>query len=112
MITYRSKNAEKHVSLLEQDTPEIHLSYHDGAHYNSVRRADDFADGPPALIALGACSAAPAAPGALLPVLSEVPGSGAVVTVADRACNAVQPPLHAFCVGMDILQSASQTKAW
>ena len=48
----------------EQDAPEIHLSYHDGAHYNSVRAADDFADGPPAPVALGARSAGPAAPGA------------------------------------------------
>jgi hypothetical protein len=45
---------------LRQDAREIHLSYHDGAHYNSVRRADDVGDGAPAPIALGT---APAAPG-------------------------------------------------
>ena len=27
--------------------PMLHLSYHDGVHYNSVRLADDFGDGPP-----------------------------------------------------------------
>jgi hypothetical protein len=25
----------------------LHLSYHDGEHYNSVRRADDYSPGPP-----------------------------------------------------------------
>lgn len=33
-------------TLDEQDAPAIHLSYHDGEHYNSVRRADDHTTGP------------------------------------------------------------------
>lgn len=37
---------------LEQDAPAIHLSYHDGEHYNSVRRADDHTSGPPLPIAI------------------------------------------------------------
>lgn len=32
--------------------PMLHLSYHDGQHYNSVRMADDFGHGPPAPIVL------------------------------------------------------------
>ncbi|KAK9914813.1 hypothetical protein WJX75_000887 [Coccomyxa subellipsoidea] len=35
-----------------QDAPAIHLSYHDGEHYNSVRRADDHTSGPPLPIAI------------------------------------------------------------
>lgn len=31
----------------------IHLSYHDGMHYNSVRKADDYGDGVPELIQVG-----------------------------------------------------------
>eukprot|EP00775_Hariotina_reticulata_P002160 gene2160-2478_t len=32
-------------------SPQLHLSYHDGQHYNSIRRADDFSTGgPPAAI--------------------------------------------------------------
>ena len=30
-----------------QDAPVLHISYHDGNHYNSVRNADDFGSGPP-----------------------------------------------------------------
>jgi hypothetical protein len=33
----------------------LHLSYHDGDHYNSVRLADDFGTGPPEPIDLTAC---------------------------------------------------------
>eukprot|EP00878_Enallax_costatus_P046915 GHUV01057234.1.p1 GENE.GHUV01057234.1~~GHUV01057234.1.p1 ORF type:complete len:165 (+),score=47.85 GHUV01057234.1:554-1048(+) len=29
---------------------ELHLSYHDGEHYNSIRRIDDYNPGPPELI--------------------------------------------------------------
>ena len=47
--------------IVGQDAPEIHLSYHDGAHYNSVRRADDFANGAPAPITLGTSKPARAA---------------------------------------------------
>ncbi|EIE22284.1 cysteine proteinase [Coccomyxa subellipsoidea C-169] len=35
-----------------QDSPAIHVSYHDGEHYNSVRRADDHTSGPPLPIAI------------------------------------------------------------
>ena len=38
--------------LVEQDSPAIHVSYHDGEHYNSVRRADDHTSGPPLPIAI------------------------------------------------------------
>ncbi|GMH44694.1 hypothetical protein BSKO_12646 [Bryopsis sp. KO-2023] len=31
----------------------IHLSYHDGLHYNSVRKSDDYGEGPPELIQVG-----------------------------------------------------------
>lgn len=31
----------------------IHLSYHDGEHYNSVREASDFGRGPPRELSLG-----------------------------------------------------------
>ncbi|KAK9843989.1 hypothetical protein WJX81_001182 [Elliptochloris bilobata] len=42
-----------------KDALDIHLSYHDGAHYNSVRRSDNFADGP--LAPFGLLRATPAA---------------------------------------------------
>lgn len=32
---------------LPAGTRKLHLSYHDGEHYNSVRRADDYNPGPP-----------------------------------------------------------------
>ena len=35
-----------------QDAPTIHLSYHDGEHYNSVRLASDTGSGPPEPITL------------------------------------------------------------
>ncbi|KAK9831129.1 hypothetical protein WJX74_004441 [Apatococcus lobatus] len=36
-----------------KDAPLIHLSYHDGEHYNSVREASDFGRGPPRELSLG-----------------------------------------------------------
>ncbi|GLC46448.1 hypothetical protein PLESTF_000847500 [Pleodorina starrii] len=36
----------------EDSAPMLHLSYHDGQHYNSVRCADDFATGPPAPVVI------------------------------------------------------------
>ena len=36
----------------ERATPMLHLSYHDDSHYNSVRAAHDFGNGPPQPIAL------------------------------------------------------------
>ncbi|GLI63326.1 hypothetical protein VaNZ11_006243 [Volvox africanus] len=36
----------------EDSAPMLHLSYHDGQHYNSVRCADDFGTGPPTLIVI------------------------------------------------------------
>lgn len=38
--------------------PLLHLSYHDGEHYNSVRMADDYGQARPAAIVMGAASAA------------------------------------------------------
>ena len=38
----------------DQDAGAIHLSYHDGEHYNSVRAASDFSPGPPQTIVLSA----------------------------------------------------------
>ncbi|GAB4817132.1 hypothetical protein N2152v2_004178 [Parachlorella kessleri] len=35
-----------------QSSPTLHLSYHDGQHYNSVRLASDFSPGPPKPIGL------------------------------------------------------------
>ncbi|PNH06783.1 OTU domain-containing protein 3 [Tetrabaena socialis] len=46
----------------EDSSPMLHLSYHDGQHYNSVRAADDFGAGPPAPVVLkgdGAVAARP-----------------------------------------------------
>ncbi|KAG2496057.1 hypothetical protein HYH03_005976 [Edaphochlamys debaryana] len=36
----------------ESTAPMLHLSYHDGQHYNSVRMKDDYSTGPPAPIVL------------------------------------------------------------
>ncbi|KIZ06508.1 OTU domain-containing protein 3 [Monoraphidium neglectum] len=41
--------------------PSIHLSYHGGEHYNSVRLLDDYTRGPPRTITLGAGGATAAA---------------------------------------------------
>ena len=38
--------------MSRQDAPTIHLSYHDGEHYNSVRMASDMGSGPPKPIAV------------------------------------------------------------
>ena len=38
--------------MLAQETPTIHISYHDGEHYNSVRMASDTGSGPPQPIVL------------------------------------------------------------
>jgi len=35
-----------------QDAPTIHISYHDGEHYNSVRLASETGSGPPKPIAV------------------------------------------------------------
>ena len=43
-----------------QDAPLLHLSHHDGMHWNSVRAADDYSSGPPAPISLTAALADPA----------------------------------------------------
>lgn len=36
----------------DQDAPAIHVAYHNGEHYNSVRMAGDTGSGPPQPIAL------------------------------------------------------------
>lgn len=41
-----------------QTSQTLHFSYHGGQHYNSVRAADDFGDGPPAPIQLAVAPAA------------------------------------------------------
>ena len=38
--------------VLAQEAPAIHISYHDGEHYNSVRMAGDAGSGPPHPIVL------------------------------------------------------------
>ena len=38
--------------MSRQNVPTIHLSYHDGEHYNSVRMASDMGSGPPKPIAV------------------------------------------------------------
>ena len=38
--------------MSRQSAPTIHLSYHDGEHYNSVRMASDTGSGPPKPIAV------------------------------------------------------------
>ena len=38
--------------MLAQEAPTIHISYHDGEHYNSVRMASDTGSGPPQPIVL------------------------------------------------------------
>jgi hypothetical protein len=43
---------------LLQDAPALHVSYHDGMHYNSVRNAGDHGTGPPEPLRLLAAAAA------------------------------------------------------
>ena len=42
-----------------EDHPCLHLSYHDGDHYNSVRLQSDAGGGPPEHIDLAACQVDP-----------------------------------------------------
>ena len=35
-----------------EGSPALHLSYHDGEHYNSVRMAEDYGEGPPVEIVI------------------------------------------------------------
>ncbi|KAI3426257.1 hypothetical protein D9Q98_008632 [Chlorella vulgaris] len=46
------------VSCGEEDAPALHVSYHDGMHYNSVRNAGDHGTGPPEPLRLLAAAAA------------------------------------------------------
>eukprot|EP00887_Chlorella_sp_A99_P007417 scaffold2.g7417.t1 len=45
----------------DEGAPLLHLSYHDGMHWNSVRAADDFSSGPPAPVRVAAAPADPTA---------------------------------------------------
>ena len=40
------------LGVLAQEAPTIHIAYHDGEHYNSVRMASDTGSGPPRPITL------------------------------------------------------------
>ena len=52
-LAYQSRNFQQLLPSGLQDAPMIHLSYHDGEHYNSVREASDFGRGPPREQSLG-----------------------------------------------------------
>lgn len=52
-------------ACLPQDAPVLHLSYHDGMHYNSVRNAGDYGSGPPQPLRLGGGGSGAAGPAAV-----------------------------------------------
>ncbi|KAL4448444.1 hypothetical protein ABPG75_005663 [Micractinium tetrahymenae] len=45
---YQAGQPVWHIRNFPEDAPTLHLSYHQGMHYNSVRNADDYGAGPPA----------------------------------------------------------------
>ncbi|KAL4438223.1 hypothetical protein ABPG77_010584 [Micractinium sp. CCAP 211/92] len=53
---YQAGQPVWHVRNFPDDAPTIHLSYHEGMHYNSVRNADDYGSGPPAPLRLGSAA--------------------------------------------------------
>lgn len=52
LTIYQAGQPRWHVVNHPDGCPVLHLSYHDGQHYNSVRCADDFGHGPPAPVLL------------------------------------------------------------